>query len=187
MNRCGILGSIPKISQILVTYVIIKPPVNHSPMRIAYQYRLRSNKEQAATIETWLELLRKQYNYRLFERFSWWEDNRNPVNACPLNTPIPQLRDNPDYYSQKRDLVNTKPKFPEYKQIHKRVKLAFERWFFQDNSGKRLGKPRFKGKGRYRSFTFPQMKQDCIQGKWINLPKIGRIKLIQHRPIPRWL
>ncbi len=161
-------------------------------MILAYQYRLRPNKEQIATIEKWLELLRKQYNYRLFERFSWWEDNRNPINACPLNTPIPQLRDNPDYYSQKRDLVNTKQKFPEYKQIHsqvlqdciKRVKLSFERWFKQDNSGKRLGKPRFKGKGRYRSFTFPQVKQDCIQGKWINLPKIGRVKLIQHRPIP---
>ncbi len=161
-------------------------------MILAYQYRLRPNKEQIATIETWLELLRKQYNYRLFERFSWWEDNRNSINACPLNTPIPKLRDNPDYYSQKRDLVNTKQKLPEYKQIHsqvlqdciKRVKLAFERWFKQDNSGKRLGKPRFKGKGRYRSFTFPQIKQDCIQDKWINLPKIERVKLIQHRPIP---
>ncbi len=43
-------------------------------MILAYQYRLRPNKEQVATIETWLELLRKQYNYRLFERFSWWED-----------------------------------------------------------------------------------------------------------------
>ena len=83
--------------------MIIKPP-----MILAYQYRLRLNKEQIATIETWLELLRKQYNYRLFERFSWWEDNRNPINACPLNTPIPQLRDNPDLTAQKRDLVNTK-------------------------------------------------------------------------------
>ena len=36
----------------------------------------------------------------------------------------------------------------------------------------------------YRSFTFPQIKQDCIQGKFINLPKIGLVKLIQHRPLP---
>jgi putative transposase len=28
------------------------------------------------------------------------------------------------------------------------------------------------------------MKQDCIQGKFINLPKIGKVKLILHRPIP---
>ncbi|GGA03229.1 RNA-guided endonuclease InsQ/TnpB family protein [Okeania sp. KiyG1] len=106
--------------------------------------------------------------------------------------PIPRLRDNPDYYSQKKDLVNTKDKFPEYKLIHsqvlqdciKRVKLAFDRWFKADKSGHKLGKPRFKKISRYRSFTYPQIKQDCIEGRKINLPKIGKVKLIQHRPIP---
>ncbi|NEP77751.1 MAG: transposase [Okeania sp. SIO3B3] len=161
-------------------------------MRTAYQYKLKPKKEQIATIEMWLELLRRQYNYRLGERFSWWSENRCPVNACPLVMPIPQLRDNPNYYSQKRDLVNTKDKFPEYKLIHsqvcqdciKRVKLAFDRWFKADKNGQKLGKPRFKGKGRYRSFTYPQIKLDCIEGNQINLPKIGKVKLIQHRPIP---
>ncbi|NEO54539.1 MAG: transposase [Okeania sp. SIO3B5] len=161
-------------------------------MRTAYQYKLRPNKGQLATIEMWLELLRRQYNYRLEERFSWWSENRCPVNACPLVMPIPRLRDNPDYYSQKKDLVNTKDKFREYKLIHsqvcqdciKRVKLAFDRWLKTDKNGNKLGKPRFKGKGRYRSFTYPQIKQDCIQGNKINLPKIGNIKLIQHRPLP---
>ncbi len=42
-------------------------------MRTAYKYKLRPNKEQIATIELWLDLLRRQYNYRLGERFSWWE------------------------------------------------------------------------------------------------------------------
>ncbi|WP_366557760.1 transposase [Okeania sp. SIO1I7] len=161
-------------------------------MRTAYQYKLRPNKEQLATIEMWLELLRRQYNYRLGERFSWWSENRCPVNACPLVTPIPQLRDNPEYYSQKKDLVNTKDKFPDYKLIHsqvlqdciKRVKLAFDRWFKADKNGHKLGKPRFKGKGRYRSLTYPQIKQNCIEENQINLPKIGKIKLIQHRPLP---
>ncbi|NEQ72607.1 MAG: transposase [Okeania sp. SIO2C9] len=161
-------------------------------MRTAYQYKLRPNSDQIATIEMWLELLRRQYNYRLGERFSWWSENLCPVNACPLVMPIPQLRDNPDYYSQKKDLVNTKDKFQEYKLIHsqvlqdciKRVKLAFDRWFKADKNGQKLGKPRFKGKGRYRSFTYPQTKQDCIEENQINLPKIGKVKLIKHRPIP---
>ncbi|WP_375339977.1 helix-turn-helix domain-containing protein [Okeania sp. KiyG1] len=52
-------------------------------MGTAYQYKLRPNKEQIATIELWLELFRQQYNYRLSERFSWWSENRCPVNACP--------------------------------------------------------------------------------------------------------
>ena len=28
------------------------------------------------------------------------------------------------------------------------------------------------------------MKQDCIRGKFIHLPKIGPVKLVQHRPLP---
>ncbi|NEQ74385.1 MAG: transposase [Okeania sp. SIO2C9] len=161
-------------------------------MRTAYQYKLKPNKEQVSTIELWLDLLRRQYNYRLGERFSWWSENRCPVNACPLIMPIAQLRNNPDYYSQKKDLVNTKNKFPDYKLIHsqvsqdciKQVKLAFERWLKADKNGERLGKPRFKGKDRYRSFTYPKIKQECLEGNKINLPTFGKVKLIQHRPLP---
>jgi putative transposase len=140
----------------------------------------------------WLELLRRQYNYRLSERFNWYEQNRCDINACPLICHLPQLKDSPDFYTQKRDLVNSKALFPEYAEIHSqvlqdciaRVKKTFDRWLKGDRNGKKSGKPRFKGMGRYRSFTFPQMKQDCMQGKFMNLPKIGLVKLIQHRPLP---
>jgi putative transposase len=161
-------------------------------MRTAYQYRMRPTPSQAALMDQWLELLRKQYNYRLAERFSWWEQNRCDINACPLICHLPELKDRPDYYSQKRDLVSTKARFPEYQAVHaqvlqncvERVHKAFDRWLKGDHNGKRAGRPRFKGAGRYRSFTFPQMKQDCIREKFIHLPKIGAVKLIQHRPLP---
>lgn len=161
-------------------------------MRTAYQYRLRPTFDQITLISDWLDLLRRQYNYRLGERFSWYERNRSDINACPLICHLPELRDNPDFYSQKRDLVNSKALFPEYGKIHsqvlqnciERVKKTFDRWLKGDSNGKKSGKPRFKGVGRYRSFTFPQVKQDCIQGKFIKLPTIGLIKLIQHRPLP---
>jgi putative transposase len=156
-------------------------------VRIAYQYRLRPTASQVALMERWLELLRKQYNYRLAERFNWWQQNRCDINACPLICHLPELKDQPDFYTQKRDLVHTKARFPEYKAIHsqvlqnciERVQKAFDRWL-----SKKSGRPRFKGVCRYRSFTFPQMKQDCIWGKFIHLPKIGAVKLIQHRPLP---
>jgi putative transposase len=143
-------------------------------------------------MDNWLELLRRQYNYRLGERFNWWEQNRCDINACPLICHLPELKPNPGFYSQKRDLVNSKLLFPEYGGIHsqvlqdcvERVKKTFDRWFKGDSKGKRSGKPRFKGQGRYRSFAFPQMKQDCIDGKFIKLPKIGKVKVILHRSIP---
>ena len=80
-------------------------------------------------------------NYRLGERFNWWEQNRCDVNACPLICHLPELKDNPDFYSQKRDLVNSKALFPEYKQVHsqvlqnciERVKKAFDRFLKGDS------------------------------------------------------
>jgi putative transposase len=176
-------------------------------MRIAYQYRLKPTPTQSAQMERWLDLLRRQYNYRLALRFRWWEENRCPVNACPLVCSIAPLADQPEYYGQKRDLLNTKALFPEYGDIYSsvlqdcigRVKKTFDRFIKGDINGKRSGKPRFKQRSRYRSFTYPQIKSDCIKervrcggslvecnsrGKYITLPKIGDVKIILHRPIP---
>jgi putative transposase len=105
---------------------------------------------------------------------------------------IPELRENPDYYSQKRSLVKLKKERPWYKDIHahvlqdcvKRVELAFKRYLKGDGNGRRSGKPRFKGKGRYRSLTFPSIGANAISGNQLKLPKFGFVKLIYHRPIP---
>jgi putative transposase len=163
-------------------------------MRIAYQYRLRLTQEQQATVDIWLEMCRRQYNYRLGERFNWWEQNRCDINACSLICCyLPELKDRPTFYSQKRDLVNSKILFPEYKELPShmlqdviaRVEKAFDRWISGDSNGKRSGKPRFRGQGRYRSIAFPDpVKPEHIDGKFIQLPKIGKLKMILHRPIP---
>jgi putative transposase len=162
-------------------------------MRTAYQYRLRLTKQQQTTIDVWIELCRRQYNYRLGERFNWWEQNRCDINSCPLICHLPELKDRPDLYSQKRDLVNTKQLLSEYKEIPShtlqdviaRVEKTFDRWLKGDSNGKRSGKPRFKGQGRYRSIAFPDpVKSQHIKGNVIQLPKIGNLKVILHRPIP---
>ncbi|MFQ3585054.1 MAG: transposase [Cyanobacteriota bacterium] len=162
-------------------------------MRTSYQYRLRLTKAQEATFERWLELCRRQYNYRLAERFNWWEQNRCDVHACPLVCHLPELKERPDYYSQQFDLNNTKKLFPEYKELPShllqnvlaRVDKAYERWIKGDSTGKRSGRPRFKGKGRYRSLTFPDpIKPEHVGTNFIQLPKIGKVKAVIHRPIP---
>ena len=161
-------------------------------MKMTYQYRLRPTNDQIAKMNNWLELLRRQYNYRLAQRLDWWQYNRCDINACPLTCSIAPLADKPNYNSQQNDLPNSKILFPEYKDIHsqvlqnsvKRVELAYDRFVAGDSNGKRSGKPRSKGKGRYRSFTYTQMKQTCIVGNRITLPKIGSVKLVVHRAIP---
>lgn len=161
-------------------------------MRTAHQYRLRLTTEQQATIDQWLELARRQYNYRLRERFNWYGQNRCDINACPLICHLPELKENPDFYSQKRDLVNSKKLFPDYKELPShtlqdviaRVEKTFDRWLSGDGNGKRSGKPRFKGQGRFRSIAFPDpVKPEHIDGRFIQLPKIGKLKMILHRPL----
>ena len=66
----------------------------------------------------------------------------------------------------------------------KRVKLSFQRFIQGDNQGKRSGRPRFKSRNRYRTFTYPQAKDNWLIGNKIKLPKLGLIKYISHRPIP---
>jgi transposase len=57
-------------------------------MQLTYKYRLTPTKAQLTTMATHLELCRRQYNYRLGERFRWWESTRTPINACPLTVSI---------------------------------------------------------------------------------------------------
>ncbi|MEQ9481022.1 RNA-guided endonuclease InsQ/TnpB family protein [Coleofasciculus sp. F4-SAH-05] len=161
-------------------------------MITSYQYRLKPNYEQRCRLTRWLDMLRCQYNWLLAERFDWWEMNRTTVNACPNTCSIAEPKEQPEYYGQKRSLVQLKQERPGYQDIHahvlqevvKRVNLAFQRFLKGDSNGKRSGKPRFKGKNRYRTITFPSIKPDCIQGNRIIFPKFGAIKFIQHRPTP---
>lgn len=162
-------------------------------MKIAYQYRLRPTKNQVKKIEHWLSMLKAQYNYLLAERFNWYQQNRSSINACPLACYLPELKEQPSYYSQKRSLPKLKKERPWYAEIHsqvlqdcvKRVKLSFDRFLKGDFQGKKSGKPRFKSLSRFKTFTYPQIKQNCITGNYINLPKLGKLKVIFHRPLPK--
>lgn len=76
-------------------------------MQLTYQYKLKPTAYQVSTFETWLELCRRQYNFRLGERFSWWEATRSAVNACPLICSIMSMeevyKNIPEFRVQIRD------------------------------------------------------------------------------------
>lgn len=96
------------------------------------------------------------------------------------------------FLPDKKTLPNLKKTHPWYAEIYsqvlqdvvKRVKVTFDRFLKGDSNGKRSGRPRFKQRNRYRTFLYPQIKNDCLQGNLINLPMFGLVKVILHRPIP---
>jgi putative transposase len=98
---------------------------------------------------------------------------------------------------QLADQKNTKKLFPEYKQLDaqvlqdvgNRVESTFSRFTTPDIKGNRSGKPRFRGKHYYKSFTYTQLCNSDItkdeRGRFcINLAKIGLVPMVFHRSIP---
>ena len=161
-------------------------------MITSYQYKIKPTKEQAAKIDNTLNMLRHQYNFMLAQRFNWYEQNRCSIDRCPLVCHLPELKERPTKYSQEKSLVQLKKERPWYNNIHSqvlqgvsdKVEKAFDRWLKGDCKGKKSGRPRFKGVGQYKTFTYKQFKQDNFVGKKISLSKIGDVKVILHRPIP---
>jgi putative transposase len=95
------------------------------------------------------------------------------------------------YFESKRMLPIWKELKPELKTVHSqvlqdvvlRVNLAFGAFFRRVQSGEEdPGYPRFKGKNRYDSISYPQ-SGFSIDGNMIWLSKIGDIKFKLHRPI----
>ena len=169
------------------------PEKGNNQVRISYQYKIKPTKEQAEKIDETLEKLRYQYNYLLAQRFNWYEQCRSPIDRCSIFVcHLPELKDKPNYYSQKASLTQLKKDRPWYKSIHsqvlqevpKKVQLAFDRWLNGDVNRKKSGRPRFKGVGQYKTFTFPQFKRHHFNDNKITLSKIGDIIVIVHRQIP---
>lgn len=156
---------------------------------MTYCYRIYPDQEQSARMEDWLELLRRVYNYYLAERKDWIKSRKCEVNACSIKQEYIISADapRPTFYSQKLHLTQAKKEFPALTDIHSqvlqevvgRVDLAFKNMW-----ERRLGFPRFKKRGRMRSFVFPQFKASPVTGWHITLPKIGDVRINLHRPIP---
>lgn len=170
-----------------------------------YQYRLSPTTEQKLVLNDWLRICRYWYNRQLGERFDWWERNRTYTDRCPLICHLPELKNNPEFYGQKKQLPVIKQDLVSVgwsgelldfasvpsqtlQEVCKRVELAFSRYIKGDIKGKRSGKPRYKNTERFRSMVFEGVKlHSCsVGGKWlyVSLPKIGIINVRHHRPIP---
>lgn len=179
----------------------------HNEMIYTYQYRLLPTTEQKLELNYWLRIARYWYNRQLGDRFNWWERNRCPVNACPLVCHLPELRDRPNYYNQKKYLPDLKKDLVKVgwsgelidfsrvpantlQQVCKRADEAFERYIQGDSNGKRSGKPRFKPESRYRSLVLEgaglELHSCSVGGKFLALktPKLGLLQIRTHRHLP---
>lgn len=166
-------------------------------MIITYQFRIKPTPEQAATMETWLELLRRHHNYALGQRLDWLNRTRCQIDRCSLiSESIGEIPERVDYFTQQTALKETKVLFPAYKDIYsevqqinlQRLDKALGSWMVPDKTGKRGGRPRFKKVGEMRSFGFSRVnhpKAACfLEGSTLRIPKLGVMPVVVHRPLP---
>jgi len=88
-----------------------------------------------------------------------------------------------------KSLVGLKQEHKSVKRVHsqvlqninQRIAFAFDNFYNRLEKGEKPGFPRFKGKNRYDSITYPQ--SGFSLGKKLYVSKIGEINIVQHRAI----
>src|ERR1700730_16848781 len=131
----------------------------------AYKFRLYPTRKQRERLQQTLDSCRILYNAALTERRDAYDfhvrQHPNYYDEATRRERSRKLEIN--YYSQANQLPEIKNLREEYHDIHsqvlqdvlRRVQKAFDAFFRRCKAGEEPGYPRFQGKGRYDSFTYP--------------------------------
>jgi len=139
-------------------------------------YRIYPTKKQLHKLDETLEECRWLYNHLLEMRKTAYERDGISLTCFQQQYTFPVLK-------QER---------PSLKTVHSqvmqnvavRVDLAFKAFYRRMREhAQDPGYPRFKGYGRYDSFTFPQSGFSLTHDDRVTLSKIGSVRMVYHRPI----
>jgi putative transposase len=142
--------------------------------RKTYKFRLHPTRAQITKFEHTLDLCRELYNAALKER-------REAYRMCGKSL---------GYYDQANQLPAIKAVRPDLEVVYsqvlqdvlRRVDKTFKAFFDRVKRGARAGFPRFKGRDRFDSFTYPQAGWS-VKNDRLTLSKIGTIRFNLHRQV----
>ena len=148
-------------------------------MKKAYTFRIYPNRNQEAKLNRTLSTCRHLYNDALGERKRESELNNleRDFGVFPWGKP-----EWIKYEDQQNALPGSKTPYQKevfsqvLQNVLKRLDRSYQN-FFRGN-----GYPRFKGRNRYDTFTYPQKGFELENGR-LNLSKIGSIRMFLHREI----
>ncbi len=145
-------------------------------VRKTYKEKLRPTPTQERALDEVLWRCRDLYNAALEQRITAWQRCRVSVSR----------------FSQEVELKDIRAEFPEYAAIHShilqdvlaRLDRTYQAFFRRVQRGEKAGFPRFKGRGRFHSFTFKEYGNGArLDNGCLVLSKIGRISVHWSRPI----
>ena len=140
--------------------------------RKTFKFRLYPNRLQRERLTQTLEVCRELYNAGLQERIAAWK--------CHTRVRVfDQINQLPDIKKIRPDVAGV---FSQVLQdTLRRLDKTYKAFFGRVKRGQKAGFPRFRGRNRYDSFSYPQSGFE-LGGK-LQLSKIGNIKIKQHRDI----
>src|SRR2546421_9304450 len=155
---------------------------NHTMLK-TYKYRLYPTKKQLHKLDETLEECRWLYNHLLEMRKTAYERDGISLTCFQQQYTFPVLK------QERPSLGGVHSQVMQ--NVAVRVDLAFKAFFRRVREHVQdPGYPRFKGKGRYDSFTFPQsgfslvsVHRTASHDDRVTLSKIGSVKMVYHRPI----
>lgn len=138
------------------------------------KYRLYPTSHQQHLLDETLDTCRQVYNQTLAHRKEAWEQRQGTLSLYETNAMLTQWKQEHSWLASVHSQV--------LQNAQERVDLAYKAFFRRVKAGETPGFPRFRGPGRYDSFTFKQ-SGFRVQDALLSLSKIGHLRMVLHRPI----
>ncbi len=142
----------------------------------AYKFRIYPNDEQIVLFAKTFGCVRLVYNHWLDRKIKQYEQDKTAVRYTDCAKEMAEMKKSKEYaFLKEVDSVSLQ-------QSLRHLDTAFQNFFKQPKTGF----PRFKSKKHNRN----SYSTVCINGNiaisdgYLKLPKIGQVRLKQHRPIP---
>ncbi len=145
-------------------------------MRKSFKYRLFVNKTQEAKLTDLLGSARFLYNCALEHRIICWKQWRKSISYYDQCVGLTEVRTFDDSLSNLNCTCS--------QNVLRNLDKAFQAFFRRVKKGQKPGFPRFKGKDRFHSITFPHYGNGIklSYGK-LYVQNVGLIRIKLHRPI----
>src|SRR2546421_3887258 len=144
-------------------------------MRKMFQYRIYPTRKQVHKLNEILEECRWLYNHLLENRKHAYAHTGKGLSCYEQQSTYPLLKQERSTLERVHSQV--------LQNVAVRIDLAFKAFFRRCTAGENPGFPRFRGRDRYDSFTFPQSGFRITHDGRVTLSKIGSVKMVSHRPI----
>lgn len=145
-------------------------------MRKAFKYRLFTNKTQEAKLERLFDSARFLFNNALEHRIVCWKQWRKSINYYDQANTLKEIRS--------FDEGIAKLNYSASQDILRRLDKSFQAFFRRIKTGDKPGFPRFKGKDRFHSITFPSYGDGIkLKSGKLYIQNVGSARIKLHRDI----